>query len=297
MTGMDRRTNLIGIALITTAFALFSVTDTLMKVLSAGYPLMQTVFTNALFSLVPVVALALAMGGPAQLATRRPGVQLLRAVLGIGAGYGAFYAYTRMPIADAYAILFSSPLIITALSGPLLGERVDARRWAAVLVGFTGVLIMLRPTDDIVNPGALGALVSALCFSLSGILVRRIGRSETAFSYPFYGNLLGVVLLLPVQPFVFVTPAPGDFGLMALGGLCGGGALLCLLAAFRMAPAPVVAPFQYTQMLWGVLSGALVFGDAPSPWLALGGGIVIASGLYILRCERRQAARPAATPA
>lgn len=278
--------NLRAIALIVTAFALFSVVDSLMKHLTATYPLVQAVFFNAVFSLIPIVGFALAHGGPRMLATRRPGVQALRGIVGAMAGLGAFFAFSRMPMADVYAILFASPLVITALAGPMLGEHVGPRRWAAVLVGFAGVLFMLRPSGTM-NAGALGAVVSAVCFALSALIVRRQGMAESAPSWPFYGNMLVMSLLLPVQPFVWVTPSPADLPFLIGTGLVAGTALLCLMAAFRMAPGPVVAPFQYTQMLWGVLYGALIFGDAPDPSMALGAGIVILSGLYILRRETR----------
>ncbi|MGQ9370958.1 DMT family transporter [Azospirillum sp. A39] len=279
--------NLTGIALAVAGFALFSTGDALIKHLSAGYPLVEVVFFNTLFSLPPIAAVALAWGGRPMLATRRPAIQALRGVCGLAAGYGAFYGFSRMPMADVYAILFSSPLIIAAASGLWLGERIDGRRWAAVVVGFAGVLIMLRPGAGLVDVGAAGALVGALGYSASALVVRRFGPQETPFSFPFYGNVLVAGVLAAFQPFVFVPPAAGDLALMALAGLCGGMALTCTLAAFRIAPAPVVAPFQYTQMIWGVTFGVLVFGDLPDPWLAAGGGLVVASGLYLLQRERR----------
>lgn len=286
---MGDGSNLRGIGLIVAAFALFSLVDVLMKHLTATYPLAQALFFNAAVSLVPIAGYALLRGGPRLLATRRPAIQLLRGAVGATAGAGAFFAFQRMPMADVYAILFASPLIITALAGPLLGERVGPRRWAAVLAGFAGVLFMLHPDEAVVGVGAFGALLSAVCFALSAVIVRRYGTRETAPSWPFYGNVMVTVLLAPVQPFVWVAPAMGDLPLLLGVGLVAGTALLCLIAAFRMAPGPVVAPFQYTQMLWGVLYGALVFGDVPDPSLALGAGIVIASGLYVLRREARAA--------
>lgn len=286
---MGEGQNLRGIALIVVAFALFSLVDVLMKHLTAIYPLPQALFLNACVSLVPIAGYALLRGGPRMLATARPGIQLLRGAVGATAGAGAFFAFQRMPMADVYAILFAAPLVITALARPLLGERVGARRWAAVLAGFAGVLFMLRPDAAVAGVGALGALLSAVCFALSAVIVRRYGTSETAPSWPFYGNLLAGALLLPVQPFVWVAPALPDLPLLLSVGLVAGTALLCLIAAFRMAPGPVVAPFQYTQMLWGVLYGALIFGDVPAPSLALGAGIVIASGLYVLRREAARA--------
>jgi len=283
----ERQGHLTGIVLITVAFALFSVTDALMKHVARTYPLFEAFFFNALFALVPIVGFALMRGGLRTLATRRPLVHLVRSCFGVGAGLGAFYAYTRMPIADVYAILFTSPLIITALSRVFLGERVAAAQWAAILVGFSGVLAMLRPGGGMLDPGALGAMASAFCFAVSGLIVRRYGRSETAASYPFYGNLLSASVLLPLMAPVFVMPDAAGFALMAACGLCAGTALLCLLGAFRIAPAAVVAPFQYTQILWGVLYGALFFGDWPGPALWAGAAVVIGSGLYLLRREAR----------
>lgn len=290
------RAHLRGIALILAAFALFSVTDTLMKHLSGIYALPQTVFFTTLFGLVPIVGLALWQGGLRMLATRRPGAQALRAAFGITAGYCAFYSFTRMPIADAYAILFTSPLIIAALSALLFRERIDARRWAAILAGFLGVLVMLRPGGGIIDLGALAAFVSALCFAGSALVVRHLGRDETAPSFPFYGNAMALVLLTPVLPFVFVAPQAADLALMALSGFTSGMALLCLLTAFRIAPGPVVAPFQYTQMVWGVLFGWLVFGDVPGPRLLVGGAVVIGAGLYLLRREAVAAHGPEPAP-
>lgn len=283
----DRRA---GVLLALAGFGLFPITDTLMKFLTRGYPLVETMFFNALFSVVVIAGYGLLSGGPAGLATRRPGLQILRGLAGLGAGGGAFFAFTKLPLADVYAILFASPLIITALAGVLLGERVGPRRWGAVAVGFVGVLVMLRPSGQgLFNIGALAALVSAVSYSLSGIIVRRWGRGETAAAFPFYGNLMVTALTGAALPFVFVAPSLADLGLMAVCGMCGGLALLCLLGAFRIAPVPVVAPFQYMEILWGLLYGALVFGDWPGNGVLVGGAIVIASGLYLLRMDVRGA--------
>lgn len=279
----DRRA---GVLLALAGFALFPITDTLMKFLTRGYPLVETMFFNALFSVVTIGAYGLLTAGPAGLATRRPGLQLLRGLAGLGAGGGAFFAFTQMPLADVYAILFASPLIITALAGMLLGEPVGPKRWTAVAVGFMGVLLMLRPSGGgLMDIGAIAALASAVSYSLSGLIVRRWGRGETAAAFPFYGNLLVMALTGCVLPFVFVLPSPADLGLMALCGVCGGLALLCLLGAFRIAPVPVVAPFQYMEILWGLLYGALIFGDRPEGGIVLGAAVVILSGLYLIRLD------------
>lgn len=272
-----------GIGLVLVGFFFFSVADALMKHLSGTYPLPQTVFFNALFGLVPILVLAAVRGGARALATRRPLVQALRGLLGLATGYGAFFAFSRMPMADVYAILFSAPILVSALSAVVFGERVGRARWLAILTGFAGVLVMLRPDGVVIDMGALGALGSAVCFALSALLVRHWGRTETAASFPFYGNLLALVLLGPMLPVVHVAPGAGDFALMAATGLSAGVALICVISAFRIAPSPVVAPFQYSQIVWGVLFGVVVFGDRPDAVLLAGAAVVIGSGIFLLR--------------
>jgi drug/metabolite transporter (DMT)-like permease len=293
----DRAATRAGIAFAALGFALFSVMDGLVKWLSADYPVPQLIFFNAVFSLVPVaIVTAAGGGGLRRLRTRRLHWHLLRggfALLGTG---GCFYAFSRMPLADAYAIIFAAPLLVTALSVPILGEPVGWRRWTAVAVGFAGVLVMLRPGAGVVGLGALGALVGSLSFSSGVLLVRWAGRRESALAFVFYTNLviaLGGASLLPTG---FVAPTLPDLGLMTVAGLLNGTAMLLVVSAFRWAPAAVVAPFQYTQMLWGVLLGYLVWGDVPDRALLLGGGIVIASGLYILHRETLRRV-PAVAPA
>lgn len=288
--GVHRRGHLRAIGLASLGFGLFSAGDAVMKIMAGGYPLPQAVFFNALFSLIPIIGMALWSGGLRQLGTRRPGLHLLRATLGLVTGYAGYFAFARMPMADVYAVLFTAPLVITLLSALLFGERVDGRRWLAVLAGFAGVLVMNRPSAaGIVNVGAVGAAVCALCYAASALIIRHKGQTEHALTFPFYANLLALPVLGGFLPSVYVTPSFEDFALTAVGGVLSGVALTCLLTAFRNAPSPVIAPFQYSQILWGVLFGALLFGDWPEPKLAVGLALVIGSGLYLLRREARDA--------
>src|SRR5688572_9547412 len=155
-----------GIGLAAVAFFMFTGMDAMVKWLSGRYPLHQVVFFNSLFSLIPVALMTARAGGLGRLRTRRPWLHLLRGILALLGTLGGFYAYTQMPLADAYAIIFIGPLLITALSVPLLGEPVGWRRWAAVGVGFAGVLVMLRPGTGVMGAGAVGALVGATCYAL-----------------------------------------------------------------------------------------------------------------------------------
>ena len=279
-----------GIAMTFSGFAIYSMADVAIKWLSKGYPLSQEVFFSCLFSLVPVLAMVMRGSGVRQLATRRLVVHLLRGAIFIAGTFGSFFAYSRIPLADAYAVAFSAPLFITALSVPLLGEAVGWRRWSAVAVGFVGVMIMLRPGAGVINVAALGALGGALGYALSVLIVRRFGNSESTVSFAFYTNLVGLAVSGVMLPGHYVPFPPTDLAIMAGCGLANGIALILVVTGYRWAPAAVAAPFQYTQMLWGVLYGFLIFGDRPDWMLGVGGSIVIASGVYILHRETRRKA-------
>jgi len=285
----ERHMALSGIGLVLMAFALFSTMDTMAKWLTGGYPLAQIVLTNALFSQTTMLLILPLFGGRRALRTRRPGLHLLRGAITVCGAFGVFFAFNRMPMADVYAIIFAAPFMITALSVPMLGESVGWRRWAAIVAGFIGVLVMLRPGGGIIDFGALGALAAALGHAVSMLIVRRMGGEDPGVTFAFYSNISalsisGTVLLASGG---FVPPAPSDLLLFAGCGITGGLGLVCITTGFSRAPAAVLAPFQYSQMLWGVTYGYLVFGDRPDAWLAVGGGIVIGSGFYLLHREAR----------
>ena len=278
----------IGIALL--GFFLFTLMDTLAKWLSAGYPVHQIIFFNASFSMLPILVLLQATGGFRQLRSPVIPIILVRGLTGVTAALGGFSALALMPMADVYAILFSAPLFITALSVPVLKEQVGVRRWAAVLVGFAGVLIMLKPGASVLSIGALGALVGAMGYACSVLLARRIGPRAGPGVIAFYSNAVGMTLMGAWTAFDFVVPTGADLALFAAVGLLGGTGLICIITAFTSMPAAVIAPFQYSQMLWGVLLGFLIWRDVPEPHIVLGCAVVIASGLYILHRERARGA-------
>jgi drug/metabolite transporter (DMT)-like permease len=284
-----------GIGLGALAFALFTVMDSLIKWLSADYPVHQLVFSNSLFALVPVLVVSLRRGGVARLRTRRLPLHVLRGLLGALGGLCGFYAYSQLPLADAYAIVFTTPLLITALSFPVLGEPVGWRRWSAVGVGFIGVLIMLQPGVAPIGLGALGALAGACLSALSILLVRKLGTTESTASIALYSNLTVAPLIGLLLPFGGIVPSLLDFCLMAAAGLIGGIALMVLIAAYRSAPAALVAPFQYSQMMWAILIGFAIWGDIPEPAKLLGAALVAASGLFILYRETALGRRPTAS--
>jgi drug/metabolite transporter (DMT)-like permease len=284
-----------GLGLGALAFGLFSMMDALVKWLSATYPVPQILVCNALFALVPVGAMVASRGGLPQLRTRRLGLHLLRGLLGTASGFLAFYAFSQLPLADAYAIIFATPLLITALSVPILRETVGWRRWSAVVVGFVGVLVMLRPGVAPIGPGSLAALGAACASACAILLVRKLSVTETTTSIALYSNLVAVVLIGALFGTTFVLPNPHDLAMMAASGLIGGSALLVLIAAYRRSPAALVAPFQYTQMLWAIILGALIWSDLPEPVMLVGASIVAASGLFVLYRETTLGRRPTAS--
>ncbi len=276
-----------GIVLMLGAVACFVVMDALIKWLSATYPTMQVVFFRSLFALVPIILLVIQQGGVARLRTRRPWMHAMRCIIGLGSMVCFFHAFRSMPLADVIAIGFAAPLFVTALSVPLLKEKVGVRRWAAVIVGFVGVLIMVRPGADVLEVGAGIALLGTLFYALAMILMRDLGRTDTTSAITLYFTLSGTLVAGAVMPFVWVAPSGIDWLLLVLVGLIGGVAQLLMTQAFRLTPVAVVAPFDYTAMLWGTALGYMVWGEVPDTLVWVGAAIVAASGLYIVHRETR----------
>lgn len=276
----------LGIALAFAAFALYSCMDVTIKLLTKTYSVPQVIALNSLFALGPILAYATIFGGLYNnLRTRRPLYHAIRAGCGLFSSFFGFWAYSRMPIADAYALAFTAPLFITALAVPILKEPVGWRRWTAVGVGFMGVLIMLRPGSGLINIGSLAVLGGAFFYSIGMLITRFARNTESSVSFAFYSTLTSGLVFGSMTPWLGRMPTLPDLGLSALGGTLCGVAFVCLLTAFRKVPAAVAAPFQYTQIIWGVMFGYLVFGDVPDRTLFIGLAIVISSGLYILYRE------------
>ncbi len=266
--------------------------DSLVKWVAPRIPVMQIVFFRSLFAFVPITLLIIRNGGIATLRTNRLGGHARRSLCGVVSLAGFIYAFGHMPLADVVGIGFSAPLFITALSVPLLGERVGVRRWSAVLVGFVGVLIMVRPGSGVFDPAAAVALGATVLYALAMIFIRSLGRSESTGAIAFYYTLLCSVIGAAFLPFQWITPEPLDAVLLVVIGLIGGCGQLLITSAFRNAPAAVIAPFDYVSMLYVSLIGYAVWGDVPDHALLIGAVIVIASGLYILHRETRRAVPP-----
>lgn len=281
--------NLPGIlTMIAGVFGLASM-DALGKHLGETYPIAQIVFVRALLGLPFLVLLArLSHAGLGQLRTVRPGVHAVRAVLAACGVFSFYTALRYMPLAEVTAIAFAAPLIVTALSLPLLGEPVGWRRWVGVLAGFAGVLIVVQPGTAAFHWAGLVALLAAACYALMLMTARKYATSESALSLVVWSTLGTAVLTGVVTPFQWQAPAAGDLPWFLAIGVLGGLTMLLLTRAFQLAPAAVVAPFDYTAMLWAVGYGWLVWRDVPAPTTWLGSAVIVGAGLYVMHREARR---------
>lgn len=272
-----------GIVLMLLAVGLFSLMDALVKWLGQSYPTMQLVFFRSLFAFVPLAFLIHRMGG-LRIAMRivSPLGHLARCLCGAAAMALFFYCYAHMKLADAIAIGFAAPIFITALSVPMLGEKVGLRRWSACLVGFAGVLVMVKPGAGVFDSVALVALLATLFYALAVIFVRRLARSDSNVSIVFWFTATTTLFSALFLPFQWVTPQGWDWALLITVGLMGGVAQIAMTKAFRLAEVSVIMPFEYTAMFWAVGAGWLVWREVPGLNIWLGCVLVVASGLYIL---------------
>jgi drug/metabolite transporter (DMT)-like permease len=276
-----------GIGLTILAIGLFTLMDTIGKGLSARYPVPQVVWARYVFQLGWMLLLIPRIGAIGLLRTTRLGMNLLRGLLLAVATLFMFTAISFVPLADAYTVTFIAPLLITVFSIPLLGERVGWRRWSAVVAGFVGVLIVIRPGVGMPHWALALPLVTALGFALYQILTRKVAGTpgETSVAMLFYVASVGAVVTTALVPLFWQTVAPLDWLPMAAMGLLGGIGHLILIRALTIAPASLLAPFVYTQIVWALVLGYLVFGDLPNVWMLLGGAVIVASGLYVFYRE------------
>ena len=279
------------------AVFLFAIVDATAKWLGQSYAPVQIVFFQHFFGLIPVAVLVWRSGGFAALRTRRSFAHALRGGL-LFASMLLFYTALRgLPLAEAIAVTFTLPLYITALSGPLLGEAVGVRRWAAVIIGFLGALIMVRPGTEAFRPETLLVLTAAFIAALAMLLTRRLTRTETDVALVTHTTLIAGLASVPFASLAWQAPCAGDLGLFVLVGIAGGSAAYLMVVAYRNAPAAVVAPFDYSSLIWAPVFGWILWRESPEPAVWIGGAIVVAAGVYITLREMAlgRSAREAAT--
>lgn len=283
-----------GMLLISLAVALFAVMDTLSKYLTLFYPVTTILWTRYLFHTLLVVSVLGPRLGLGLVRTGRPGIQVVRGLLLVGTSLVFVTATKYMPIAEATAIQFLSPLIVTLLAVFFLGEKVDSARWIAVLAGFAGVLIIIRPGSGIFAWASFLPLAAAFLFAAYQVMTRRYAVLEGAYTLIFYPGVVGFLLLTLTLPMGLSMPQSlTHLALLAAGGIVGGSSHLIMIKAYQLAPASRLAPFSYMQVVWVTLGGLIVFDNFPD-FLSLAGiAILVASGLYVathqhLRQRKRQ---------
>jgi drug/metabolite transporter (DMT)-like permease len=283
-----------GILYMILSVAVFAVVNALVKYQEAVYPVSEVVFFRSIFALLFSCILVQRAGGFSILRTQRIAEHVGRGTLQFISMVCVFIAYHLMPLADAVAITFSSPLFLTVLSIPLLGEKVGRHRWAAVIVGFVGILIMVQPGPGTFSIGAILALANSALGASVTIALRRMSLTERPATLVTYQAIVAVGLSVLILPFGWVNPTwQGGIGLASIGLISGVGQILWT-QAFRLVPAAILAPFSYTSMIWSIGLGFMIWGDMPTAVLIGGACVVAMSGLYILYREtiRRQSQRP-----
>lgn len=288
-----RRQRLTGIALMCGAVAAFACLDAMAKWLGTHIPVLQVVGVRYVSAFLIALLFSNPINRPGLLKTARPRLQLLRSAMLLGSTFFNFMAFRYLQLDEAMSILFSTPFLVAILAGPVLGEWVGWRRWTAILVGFAGVLVVARPGFGGMQWAALLSLASAVCYAGYNITTRMLSSTDSSETTLFYANLFGFVIMTPVLPFVWVPPSVIDMVLMVAFGCFGAGGHFLLILAHRNAPASVLSPFIYTQIIWATTFGYVVFANVPNHWTVTGAGIVIASGLYLLYRERKVTGRVA----
>lgn len=307
MTASHHRNNLIGIASLSAGTLVFSLQDTVIKAISGEHAVTLAIVLRAVVAFPILTVMVIMAGGIRQLETPQWPILLLRGFILLTAYTTYFMAFPALPLAEAIALYFMVPLIVTIMSGPMLGERVSPAAWGAVAIGLIGVVVILRPGSGIFEPAALLSLVSACTYAYAMILARKHGRSVAAPVMTFYLNfayLIGAIFIatltmgLGIEPpghpsldFLvrpWSVPSPRDMMLMAVCGVIAAFGSNFLAQGYRKGAANIVAPFEYLGMVWGSLWGFLFFGEVPRMTTFIGMGLIAVAGLLALRAGAKQ---------
>lgn len=263
--------------------------DLCAKALLEDYSIEQFVFLRSAFGVFFFLLSARWYGGLSSLKSKRWAWHLLRTIFATGAMFGFFFGLARMPLVNTLTIAFMAPLIVTALSVPFLGEHVGWRRWLAVIAGFAGVLLVLRPGPGMFTPAAIGVIIAAFCWAGIALTSRKLAATESSFSLSVYitaGPLLVSSFLLPGN---YAAPTATAWVLFIFAGLCSAIAWVGIVGGYRRAPPVVLAPFEYTALIGAAIAGYLIWGEVPDRWVVSGGLLIIGSGIFIVYREVGQA--------
>jgi drug/metabolite transporter (DMT)-like permease len=272
------------------AFGLFSTHDVFIKTLGATYSPVQIVFFSVLLSFPLATIMLMRDAKPGTLVPVHPWWMAVRTIAAVITGVSAFYAFANLPLTQTYAILFATPILITLLSIPILGETVRLMRWAAIVVGLAGVLVVLRPGATDLTLGHIAAIVAAVAGAFASIIVRKIGAEERTVVMLLYPMVANFVVMGGALAFVY-KPMPADhLGMLAVISLLAWIAARVIIKAYQTGEAAIVAPMQYSQILWATAYGLIFFDERPDLYTALGAAIIIASGLFIVFRESKAGA-------
>lgn len=280
-----------GVLLMLFALFFFAALDATAKHLAQTFALPLLVWARYAFHcLLMVVFLAPSMRLKL-VATKRPLIQVIRALLLVSVSLLSLAAFRLMPLAETTAILFVTPLLVALLSGRFLGEKVGLLRWISVAAGFAGALLIARPGGALSGPGILFSLAAALCYSIYQIQTRQLSSTESTFTMLFYTALTGTVVMTLALPWFWAGPTPSPMEALQIGslGIFGGTGHFLLTRAFRHAPASTLSPLMYAQLIWATLLGWQLFGELPDGLSILGMLVIAGSGLAIALAERRRA--------
>lgn len=279
-----------GIGLIILACLCFSVLDATAKYLSASLPTLQIVWVRFVSHLVLALVLFQVWRFPHLLRTDRWGLQIVRAFCLLGTTVFNFLAVRYLQLAETMSIMFAAPFVITALAGPVLGEWAGVRRWAAIVVGFLGVLVVTQPGAGGMHWAVVYSLAAMSFYATYALLTRKLAATDSSAGMLIISGLVAAIAMAPVGLSVWQPPADAfEWTLLVATGALGGGGHFLFIVAHRIAPAPVLAPITYIQIVWMTALGYLIFGDVPTLTTLAGASIVVASGLYILYREQVKA--------
>lgn len=276
-----------GMLLMLSTVILFTCMDTIAKYLSRFYPVSMILWSRFLIHVILFLAIVIPQRGLAGLRTARMSLQFLRGLLLSGASFCFVTAITYMPLAEATAIAFLAPILVTLLAVFFLKEKVETGRWVAILFAFGGVLLIIRPGSDVFTWAALLPLLNAAFFATYQVLTRRLSERDSQYAMVFYPGLVGLIVFSLTLPRVWVTPAdPWHLLLLGVGGVIGVSSHLIMIRAFTLAPASRLAPFSYTQLIWVTVAGYVVFGNFPDRVSLAGIAVLLASGVYCANHQR-----------
>jgi drug/metabolite transporter (DMT)-like permease len=283
----DPKARLAGIGMMCAALVFFAALDATVKWLGNGISAAEIVWARYAGQFVLTCLIVNPWTMPGIWRTSRPILHIVRSLFLLGITFANFVALRYLQLDQTMSITFSTPFFVALLAGPLLGEWIGPRRWIAIMVGFAGILVIVQPSTAGVHPAMLASLAAALCYALYNITTRLLAATDSTATMMFYSSAIGTLLSTVPLPWFWTAPTEASVIInMALTGLYGGAGHLLLVLAHRRAPAAVLAPFLYMQIIWMVLFGWLLFAQVPSQWTLIGGAIVIASGLYLIGRER-----------